>query len=148
MDLYHLRLHSRRATVLFSVANLTNLAFAFPGDQHGRDPVCCFQTGTSQEPAPEQEGDPSVLLPAVGTPQCPRAAEETWTHLFSRWPWATGWGVEGPMKELRCVVLCAAQCVLLAEHSCWGLWNKTPEIGLNTILFSCNLFGLKWSGHM
>lgn len=62
----------------FSLASLRNcLSLTFPGDQHGGDPVCCFQVGAFQEPAPEQEGDSPVLLPAFGTPQCPRTAEET-----------------------------------------------------------------------
>lgn len=63
--------------MLFSLASLMNSPFTFQGDQHARDPICCFYLGPSQGPILGQEGDPPVLLPAFGTPQCPRDAEET-----------------------------------------------------------------------
>lgn len=125
MDLCHLRSLARGTAVLFSLVNLMNLPSTFLGNQSGGDPICCL-VDTSQEPAPGQEGSPFVLLTSCPwDSSVPRAAGETGIYEFSRFPWTHRLGacglkeLEDPMKELHARrVLCAAQCVLLAAHSC------------------------------
>lgn len=61
MDFCYLELLNRGTAMLFSLASLMNLLSTFLGLQNGGAPICCL-VGTSQEPAPEQKGNPPVSL--------------------------------------------------------------------------------------